>query len=1002
MNLHVLKPNRTPPGQHEHDTGFDREESARSLAAAVEGDVRFGLHDRLLYATDASIYQVEPLGVVVPASLEDAVRAVRFCAGRGLPILPRGGGTSLAGQCVNRAVVLDLSSRCTSLVHLDEGKGTCRVEAGITIDDLNDRLAGTGLYFAPDPSTTRQATVAGCIGNNAAGMHSVLYGRTSESVLGIDACLATGERVVLEHGAALRDPNAARLTERVAEIVRAHAGLIRERFPKTKRRSAGYQLDVMLDQLEAGGGDLGEMNLAPLLCGSEGTLAVTLGAELKLHPVPRHKGMAVVSFAELDDAIAAVMPLLETRPAAIELLDDLIVDLARKNPQQKRNVEVLPKPEGGRAVRAVLYVEYFGMDEEEVAAALDRVREMFAPGQVDVHTDARTMAAAWALRKAGEPLLHAIPGSRKPLGFVEDNAVPPERLREFVRGFREIVSDAGTIASFYAHASVGVLHVRPLLDLRDPADEAKMHEIAERAAALAKSLGGVMSGEHGDGRARGPLVDDYFGPELVEAFRQVKAAFDPRHLLNPGNIVEPGPIESISANTRVRPGGRDARIPEAETYFDYSDQTDFAHAVEMCNGAGVCRKKTGGVMCPSYMGTLDERHSTRGRGNALRLAISGQMGLHDRDGSPRAKWDDPGTIETLDLCLSCKACKSECPSNVDIARLKAEYTAQRYRSTGRVPLRARVFGHVHTLNRLGSRTPGVANAMNGTGLAKWAARKLLGVDARRSIPSFAKSLRKQWPSEPAFALPADAPCVVLLVDTFTMHNEPSIGLAAKRLLEAFGYRVEPFWGTDFGRALISTGLLREAIDDADRLLDRLSPLIDDATVAGFVMLEPSCLSSVVDDWLLLKCRTPIERRRALASRSSMVERFLADRWEVAPRRPSFAPLAGDVVLHGHCHQKALWGADSSAKLLRLAFGESRVRSLDTTCCGMAGSFGYAAKRYELSMRIGELSLFPSVREAAKGDVIVAPGTSCRHQIADGTGRGAVHPVELLAGRIEPG
>jgi len=999
MNLPVLpaEPARDPNAPPAE--AFDRDAIARELASAVEGEVRFGLHDRLLYATDASIYQVEPLGVVIPASVEDAVRAVRFCAAHALPILPRGGGTSLAGQCVNRAVVLDLSSRCTALLGVDESSRTCRVEAGITIDDLNDRLARTNLHFAPDPSTTRQATVAGCIGNNAAGVHSVLYGRTSESVLSIDTCLASGERVRFGLGSAMRDPHAARITQRVVEIVRAHEGLIRERFPKTKRRSAGYQLDVVLDQLHAGGGDLSRVNLAPLLCGSEGTLAVTLGAELALHPIPKHKGLAVVSFAELDDAIGAVVPLLATNPAAVELLDDLIVDLAWKNPQQRRNVEVLPKPEGGRPVRAVLYVEYFGQEASEVEAKLRSVQGMFPAGQVDIHTDARTMAAAWALRKAGEPLLHAIPGSRKPLGFVEDNAVPPERLREFVRGFREIVSGAGTIASFYAHASVGVLHVRPLLDLRDPADEAKMHEIAERAAALAKSLGGVMSGEHGDGRARGPLVDDYFGPELVEAFRQVKAAFDPHNLLNPGNIVEPGPIESISANTRVKPGGRDAHVQPIETFFDYSDQTDFAHAVEMCNGAGVCRKKTGGVMCPSYMATLDERHSTRGRGNALRLAISGQMDLHDEHGSPKPKWDDPETIQTLDLCLSCKACKSECPSNVDIARLKAEYTAQRFTRAGRTPLSARIFGHVHTLNRFGSMTPRVANAMNRTGLAKWAARKLLGVDERRSIPAFARSLRKQWPKWAAFDVPPDAPRVVLMIDTFTMHNEPAIGLAAKRLLEAFGYRVEAFWGTDFGRALISTGLLREATEDADRLLDRLAPMIDDAEVTGFVMLEPSCLSSVTDDWLQLKCRTSIERRRALASRASLVEQFLGDRWRISPRRPKFAPLSGHAIVHGHCHQKSLWGVESSAKLLRLAFGEGRVRTLDTTCCGMAGSFGYAAKRYDLSMRIGELSLFPSVREADRQDVIVAPGTSCRHQIADGTGKGAVHPVELLAGRL---
>jgi FAD/FMN-containing dehydrogenase/Fe-S oxidoreductase len=921
--------------------------------------------------------------------VEDAAAAVAFCGRHGIPVLPRGGGTSLAGQAVNRAVVRDLSSRCHALRSVDAPGRRCRVGPGITIDDLNDRLRPHGLFFAPDPSTARQANVAGCIGNNAAGAHSILYGRTSDNVLGVDVCLADGRRCTLDEGAALRDPLAAELTTRVADIVRRHAGLIRERFPKTKRRSAGYQLDVILEQFDASEGDLARVNLAPLLCGSEGTLAVTLGAELLLHPVPAAKGLAVVAFGSIDEAIAAVLPLLELRPAAVEMLDDLIIELALKNTEQRRNVDLLPTPAGER-VRAVLYVEFFGASAGEVADGLRRVESMFPAGSVQTATDPAAMAKAWALRKAGEPLLHGIPGHRKPLGFVEDNAVPPENLAEFVRGFRAIVEAEGTIASFYAHASVGVLHVRPLLDLRDPADEQRMHRIAQRVADLAKSLGGVMSGEHGDGRVRGPLLEDYFGPELMNAFREVKAVFDPKNILNPGNIVSPGPLPTISQNIRVRPGSAPVTIPAVDTFFDYTDQSDFAHAVEMCNGAGVCRKKTGGTMCPSYMGTLDERHSTRGRGNALRLAISGQVTL--TPGS--AAWNDPDTFETLDLCLSCKACKTECPSNVDIARLKAEYTAQSYRAAGRVPLKARVIGNIHALNRLGARTPGLSNWMNRTRLAKAAARRVLGIDERRSVPAFRRPLSKQWGPDAAH-LPADAPRVVLLADTFTTHNEPEIGLAAKRLLEAFGYRVVRYDGTDFGRALLSTGLLPAATADADANLRRLAPLLEDDRVVAFVSCEPSCLSSIKDDWLQLKCETLLDRRRALAARSFLVEEFLGHRWDQHPQRPAFRRPAGEVVLHAHCHQKALWGAATTSRALELALGVP-VRTLDTSCCGMAGSFGYAAHRYDLSMKLGELALFPAARALAEDDLLIAPGTSCRHQIHDGTGRAAKHPVVVLA------
>jgi Fe-S oxidoreductase len=786
---------------------------------------------------------------------------------------------------------------------------------------------------------------------------------------------------------------ARRLTEGVVGVVRRYETLIRERFPRTVRRSAGYQLDVILRQLdESGGGeDLDAVNLAQLMCGSEGTLAVTLGATLALHPIPKAKGLAVMAFDSVEAAIDAVVPILALKPSAVELLDDLIVDLARQNAEYRQYVELLPTTPAGGTVKAVLYVEFFSESGlEGVRERFGALRSLFPAAALETHTDAGAMAKAWKLRKAGEPLLHAIPGSRKPLGFVEDNAVPPERLGEFVRRFRKLVEDEGTIASFYAHASVGVLHVRPMLDLADPADEARMHRIALGTAHLAKELGGVMSGEHGDGRARGPLLEDYFGAELMQAFREVKAVFDPHGLLNPGNIVSPGSLESISVNTRVRPADAVLHGPKVETAFLFADQGGMMHAAEMCNGAGVCRKKQGGTMCPSYMATLDERHATRGRGNALRLAMTGQTGQTGQSGQSRSAgpaWNDPETHETLRLCLSCKACKTECPSNVDISRLKAEYLHQSYRASGRIPLAARVFGSIHRINRLAGLTPGLVNAVNRFGPTRAVANRVLGLDPRRSLPTFVRPVRASRTGQGE-----GRPEVVLLSDSFTTHNDASVAHAAVRVLDAFGYAVRVVPVSDLGRASISTGLLDAAIRDAERTLDSLAPLIEDESVLAFLVAEPSCLSSITDDWLDLRIDRPIEQRRLLASRAMLPEAFLAARWDEHPRRPEFVAPPGRLVVHGHCHQKALWGIGSSTGLLgKIAPG--RVVALDTGCCGLAGSFGYTADRFDLSMKIGELGLFPAVRDASAADWLVMPGTSCRHQTLDATGRHAMHPIE---------
>jgi FAD/FMN-containing dehydrogenase/Fe-S oxidoreductase len=1006
------------------------------------GEIRLDRHNRQLYSTDASLYQIDPLAVVIPQKVEQLQRLLRFASEHRLPILPRGGGTSLAGQCTASAVVVDLSPNFRQVSGLDTANRRCTAQAGVVLDQLNRELASTGRFFAPDPATTAQACIGGCIGNNAAGARSIRYGRTSENVIGIDAMLIDGHRLWLGPGAGRRDRRALQIASDVARIVTAHADHIRARFPKLIRRNAGYGLDLILNQLDAGVA-VEDLDLTGLLCGSEGTLAITIAADLKLHPLPITRGLAIASFASVDEAIAAVVPILATKPSAVELLDDVVLNAARGNVECRRFLPLIPD-QFGKQPAAALYIEYQTESaNESLSERFEELKKVIPDAPVLIHDQPGPMSAAWTLRKSAEALLHGLSASGKPVTFVEDNSVPVENLSRFVREFRGIVEAHGTSAAFYAHASVGVLHVRPMIDLRNNKGLAMMQSIAVQVADLARDCGGVMSGEHGDGKARGPLLAQFYGPELMDAFAQIKAIFDPLNLLNPGTIVNAGPVAGITQNLRVQ---KEHDAGEVQTYYDYHDQEGFISAVEMCNGAGFCRKTAGGTMCPSYRGTLDERHSTRGRGNALRLAITGQIAA---EGKP--SWDDPDTMATLDLCLSCKACKTECPSNVDIARLKAEYTAQRFARDG-TPLYAWVFGHIRLFNRLGSMMPEVSNWMLRQGLVRWLAGHVLHVSQRRKMPEFGSSLfgwfkrralRESGGKEPRTefgsslfgwfkrralrespgkeprtertravsgstagrdnrSLREYAPCaapstqprpkVLLFGDCFTAYNEPQVGQSAVRVLERFGYQVLlPDLGC-CGRSMMSVGLLKDAIAAIDALIARLAPMLDD--LVGIVVCEPSCLASIKDDWLSLKLASPMSLRQKIAGLSLLVEDFVEKRWDQHPNRPTeMKPGSTPIILHGHCHQKALWGDQTSSAMLKRI--SSNVQVLNSTCCGMAGAFGYAENKYDLSMKIGELSLFPPVRAATQDSIITAPGTSCRHQIRDGTGKEAVHPIQMV-------
>jgi FAD/FMN-containing dehydrogenase/Fe-S oxidoreductase len=970
-----------------------RDRIADDLRRLIRGEVRFGRHDRLLYATDASLYQVEPIGVVIPRDVDEAAAVIEYCGRQGIAVLPRGGGTSLAGQAVAEAVVVDFSVRCRR-IEVDPQRRVARVEPGAVLDELNGAAAPHGLLFGPDVATSTHATLGGMIGNNSAGARSILYGRTVDHVEAVEVALADGSRLALQEGAALRDERVAAITRRVADVVAPLADQIRRVYPRIVRRVNGYNLDLLLDDLERSTpGRYERVNLARLLCGAEGTLGAVLRARVRLVEAPRHKGLVILGFESVESALEALRPILATGPAAVELLDDLIIGLAMGNAECRRLVELLPPVRGSRP-GAVLYVEQFAADAAELDLRLQASEAAVREAPSRRFTDAAGMARAWALRRSGEPLLHGIHGDRKPVTFVEDAAVDPSRLPEFVREFRRIVAKAGTTAAFYAHASVGCLHIRPMLDVRREEDLAAMAAMAAEVTDLVRTFEGALSGEHGDGRSRTALLRRFYGDEICDAFARIKAIFDPRGIFNPGNIVG---SPSMTGELRLRPHGPVVEVPAVRTFFRYDRQGGFGEAVTACNGAGVCRRTGGGTMCPSYRALRDERHATRGRANALRLAITGQ--LSSPGGTPA--WDDPETVRTLDLCLGCKACKAECPSNVDVAKLKAEYTAQGHAAAGGAPWRARLLAGVRAVNRTGSALWPIAGALCAFGPSAWAIKRLIAIDRRRSLPRVGPSLYRWIGRRRRAAPPTGAPAVLLFPDCFSVYSEPRVGRSAVETLEALGYRVVlPRIGC-CGRAAISGGLLQSATRTVRATAGALLSVAAETDPVAIVVCEPGCASAILDEWLDLRTGLDEDRLRALADRTQLIEQFIESRWDAHPSPPPCPEelprraerLPPRTLLHGHCHQKALLGIESSSALLRRLLGE-RLSVLDSGCCGMAGSFGYSPDHYELSMAIGELVLFPALR-ANPGALVLAPGTSCRHQILDGTSRVALHPIELV-------
>jgi FAD/FMN-containing dehydrogenase/Fe-S oxidoreductase len=954
----------------------------QELGTQTSGEVRADDTTRMLYATDASIYQQLPVGVVWPKHAEDCVSIVRFAAAHKIPLIPRAAGTSLAGQCVGAGLVVDVSRHMTRVLEIDPEARTATVEPGVVLDDLNDLLAPHGLIFGPETSTSNRCTISGMVGNNSCGTHSIIWGTTRDHTLTIDAVLSDGTTVkftALSPGdlAAKREQDdlEGAVYATVCDAIDARREVILANYPRQDilRRNTGYALD-RLALAKPWVEDGPDFNLCRLLCGSEGTLALTTKVKLALVPLPKHKLVVCVHCTSIAESMHGTKLAVQHDPAAVELMDSRILEPTRHNLEQARNrfwVEGTPE--------AVLAVEFFDDDPDSLEARAQKLIDDFrAQGIGYAYPVVRPpeLSKVWALRKAGLGLLMGIPGDTKAITVIEDTAVAVADLPAYIDRIQALMHKYDTQCVYYAHASVGELHLRPELDLKTDEGLTAFKAIASDVADLVHEFGGSLSGEHGDGRLRAPFIPRMVGEEVYELLRRVKAAFDPLGIFNPGKIVDPVPIDH---DLRISPDN--AREEEHPTTLRWDKDFGLLRAAEKCNGAGACRKSPGrGTMCPSYMATRDELQTTRGRANMLRHVLTAT--------DPAARWDTDELYTALDTCLSCKGCKSECPANVDMARMKAEYLQHRWDERG-IPLRARIFGEFAALTRLAAVAPALSSWAMNTALTK----RVLGVHPQRQIPSIAATTFGKWAEHRGLPIieddgPAMLPSnfdVVVFGDAFTHFNDPHIGIAAVRVMEAMGLRVAVTRGLYSGRTQISKGLLRSARAQLERTVGTLAPLARAGT--PIVGLEPSAILTFHDEAPDLIEAS--DDALALADAAVLFEEFVLARGVPPVRHEDVRYL-----VHGHCHQKAIVGMEPLLRLLRLLPG-AEVECIPSGCCGMAGSFGYEREHYDLSMKIGEMVLFPAVRNA-RDATIVAPGTSCRHQIYDGTQRTALHPAEVVA------
>ncbi len=957
------------------------------LRKKLKGDLFTDDLQRILYATDASSYREIPLVVTRPKDSEDIKEILAFARSIKSSVIPRGGGTSLAGQVVGPGIVVDVSKYMNRIIEFNPDERWVTVEPGVVLGELNKFLSPHGLQFGPETSSANRCCMAGMLGNNSCGAHSLIFGSTRDHIIEVDAILSDGSSVTFRELTTdeFRNKCSEENTTLEASIYRnlrdilsdqVNRNEIRDQFPHPdlKRRNNGYALDILMDT-DPFTGNGKKINICKLLAGSEGTLAFTTQMKLNLVPVTvRKTGLICAHFSSLQDAVKANILILRHNPSAIEMIDDFILNCTKDNIEQSKNrffINGEPK--------IILLIEILrdttGEIEKEAKEIENELRRAGYGYHFPLFTDIEKIQRVWDLRKAGLGVLLIIPGDKRSVQVIEDTAVLPDLFPDYIAEFQDILKKYGLNCAYYAHIATGELHLSPLLNLKDGKDVKTFRNLAEEISRLVKKYRGSLSGEHGDGRLRGEFIPFMLGNHCYRLLQLLKKTWDPENIFNPGKITDTPPMDQ---NLRYIPGKEAVKIA---TTFSFSEIGGFLHGVEMCSGSGDCRKSSlmGGTMCPTFMATTDEDKSTRARANLLRefLTWSGKE-------FPLSYEE---TYRIMDLCISCKACKSECPSNVDMAKLKAEFLQHYYEIHG-IPFRSWLIGWLPKLYGLVMPIRPVVNFLTGTRVF----RKMIGFAPGRGIPRISKTSLRRWRHKNPVKEGRNG-TVYLFADEFTNYNESDIGIKVILLLEKLGYKVLIPKHIESGRTFLSKGMLKRAATVANRNIALLRDLVsEDSPLVG---IEPSAILTFRDEYPELADDSSTGAARRLGSNALLFEEFIcreADKGRIRPDQ--FTTVSAKILLHGHCQQKAIASTGCTRKMLAIPVNYSVVEIPDG-CCGMAGSFGYEKEHFDLSMRIGEMVLFPAVRAAEKETIISAPGTSCRHHIADGTGRKALHPAEVL-------
>lgn len=961
------------------------------LASQLEGSLQFDRLTRTLYATDASVYREMPLAVAFPKSESDIQKLIQFATEHGTSLIPRTAGTSLAGQCVGNGIVVDVSKHFTQILEFNQKERWVRVQPGVVRDELNRFLKPYGLFFSPITSTANRAMIGGMVGNNSSGTTSIVYGVTRDKVISLNTILSDGNKVVF--GEISQDDFDRKCGQKDLEgqlyrqiFDELNNPEIREeihaQFPKKSihRRNTGYAVDELLKAEFFEGKE--KFNFCKLLAGSEGTLAFTTEIKISLDPLPDPVEIVVAAhFESIHESMKSAQVAMKHPATAVELMDKIILDCTKESIEYSKNryfVEGDPE--------AILMIEFRGKTLEEAmakGAALVEDLQKEKLGYAYPIIEPEKVASAWALRAAGLGLLANIPGDAKAVACIEDTAVDIEDLADYIDEFDQMMVEFNQKPVHYAHAGAGEIHLRPVLDLKKKKGVEDFYRISKASAELVKKYQGSLSGEHGDGRVRAEFIPLMVGEKNYELFRRIKYTWDPKNIFNPGKIVDAAPMNKF---LRYEPG---METPEHKTLIDFSNVGGILRMAEKCNGSGDCRKLpgSGGTMCPSYMATRNEKDTVRGRANTLREFLT----LDKKENA----FNHPEIKEALDLCLSCKGCTAECPSNVDMASMKAEFLYQ-YQKTNGIPLRSKAFAYINELNELGSKVPGITNFFLSNSLTGNLMKKILNVAPSRNLPEISPISLRKWYKKNYTSLPGPEKViksVYFFVDEFTNHNDTHIGIKAISLLKKLGYDVKMVDHEESGRSALSKGLLPKAKKHAEANVRIFADLIDGNT--PLIGLEPSAILSFRDEYPRIVSPELVSAAKKLKFHVKLIDEFLGQEIAAGNIKPEqFTSKTQKIKLHGHCHQKALSSVSWTQKILSFPCNYS-VETIPSGCCGMAGSFGYETEHYEVSQQVGELVLFPAVRNAEEDTIIAAPGTSCRHQIADGTGRKAMHPVEVL-------